>query len=255
MFELSYHFCEFTILTTITQRIAAIVVSVSCLGGIAFAEDFKPVTGEVGAGYLSSSGNSDTTDLQASIKLQYQPTAESRWQHNFGAFAFTSSTDEQQTTERYAVDAKSAYNFSEFNYVFGTLNFEKDRFSGVDTRYAGTVGYGRRLLNGPVHVLNLELGAGARHSELPDESSETDAIVRGFLDYRWKLTDHSRFAQTFLAELGEENNFYVSDSSLHLDIMGGLSAKLGYVIKHNSDVPAGIEKTDRFTSVSVVYGF
>jgi hypothetical protein len=30
---------------------------------------------------------------------------------------------------------------------------------------------------------------------------------------------------------------------------------LSYVIKNNSDVPAGIEKTDRFTALSLEYGF
>jgi putative salt-induced outer membrane protein YdiY len=36
---------------------------------------------------------------------------------------------------------------------------------------------------------------------------------------------------------------------------GNLALVASYVIKSNSDVPVGIEKTDRYTAISLEYGF
>ena len=38
-------------------------------------------------------------------------------------------------------------------------------------------------------------------------------------------------------------------------IVGNMALVFSYVIKSNSDVPVGIEKTDRFTSLSLEYAF
>jgi putative salt-induced outer membrane protein len=42
---------------------------------------------------------------------------------------------------------------------------------------------------------------------------------------------------------------------LRADIIGNLALVLSYRLRHNSDVPAGTEKTDRFTAISLEYGF
>ena len=44
-------------------------------------------------------------------------------------------------------------------------------------------------------------------------------------------------------------------SELKVTVIGNLSLALGYLVKHNTDVPPGIDKTDSQTSVSLEYKF
>ena len=58
-----------------------------------------------------------------------------------------------------------------------------------------------------------------------------------------------------MIEQGDDNRYTESTSALKTRIVGNLALVLSYVIKNNSDVPVGIEKTDRFTAISLEYGF
>jgi putative salt-induced outer membrane protein len=40
-----------------------------------------------------------------------------------------------------------------------------------------------------------------------------------------------------------------------MKVNGNLASKIAYTIKSNSDVPAGTEKTDKITSITLVYSF
>ena len=57
-----------------------------------------------------------------------------------------------------------------------------------------------------------------------------------------------------MIEQGNDNRYTESTSALKVRIVGNLALVLSYVIKNNSDVPAGIQKTDRYTAISLEYG-
>ena len=82
-----------------------------------------------------------------------------------------------------------------------------------------------------------------------------EAIVRGGLDYLWRISESSEFSQKLLIEQGDDNRYTESTSALKADIVGNIALVFSVVIKSNSDVPVGIEKTDRFTSISLEYAF
>ena len=62
------------------------------------------------------------------------------------------------TAERYLISGKSDYRLSDISYLFGTVDYEDDRFSGYDYRATEVVGYGRRVLNTETMTLELEAG-------------------------------------------------------------------------------------------------
>lgn len=104
-------------------------------------------------------------------------------------------------------------------------------------------------------MLALEGGAGAKQSDLIDGTEFDEAIVRGGLDYFLHLTESSEFNQKLLIEQGDDNRYTESTSALKARIVGNLALVLSYVVRNNSDVPVGIEGTDRFTAISLEYGF
>jgi putative salt-induced outer membrane protein len=142
------------------------------------------------------------------------------------------------------------------DYVFGAVDWEKDLFGGFRERTAETVGYGRHLLTGPVHVLDAEVGVGARQTEEQDTGDrENEAIVRAGGEYEWTLSEHSAFRQRLKVEHGRNNTFTESVTELKLTIVGNLFASLSFTVRNNSDVPDDTKKTDTFTAVNLSYAF
>jgi len=175
--------------------------------------------------------------------------------HVFDAAAIFATEDSATTAEAYAVGWKSERKLSETNFLYGRLDWRKDRFSGYDQQFAQTVGYGRHLIKNDRHSLNGEVGAGARQSDLADGSSENETIFTGGLYYKWTLSETSTFTQDLLVESGAKNTYLESKTALSARLVGNLALVASYTIKNNSEVPAGTEKTDTFTALSLEYTF
>lgn len=212
-----------------------------------------PLVGSVALGYLSTSGNTDSTNANASLKVDWD--LDGPWKHTWSALAIKASTDDVTTAEAYAAGYKAQRDFSETSYLFASGDWRQDEFSGYDRQVTEAVGYGRRLIDNERHLLSLEGGAGAKQSDLITGETLDEAIVRGGLDYLLHLSDTSEFSQKLLIEQGDDNRYSESTSALKTRIVGNIALVLSFVIKSNSDVPAGVQNTDRFTSISLEYGF
>jgi len=216
------------------------------------AEEESPWSGSASLGFLSTSGNTDTTSFNAGFGVGYAMNA---WKHALNARALGSDQNEISTAEAYQVGWQSDYNFTETDFIFGTVDWRKDRFSGVDEQTTETIGYGRRLLDGPTHLLNVGLGVGHRSADLADGTSESGVIGRASLDYNWIISETSGFDQNIIIESGSDNTYIESVSALRARLMGDFALVVSYTIKQNSDVPVGTEKTDRLSAISIEYVF
>lgn len=238
-----------------TMRLIYLVASLTalCLSGPAFAQDEEgPWSGSVALGYLATSGNTDNSSLNSAFALGYDLD---RWHHSLDATAIGASDSDVSTAEAYSLGYKAKYDFSEFNYVFGLVDWNKDKFSGYDQQVSEAIGYGRRVINSERHVLNLEIGAGSRQSDLRDGTSLSEAILRGGLDYAWQISETAEFTQDLVVESGSDNTYIESISALRAPIMGNIALVASYTVKQNSDVPLGSEKTDTYTALSLEYAF
>ncbi len=220
--------------------------------GVYAADDGGPWSGKAGLGYLATSGNSDNTSLNALFRLSYDLDS---WHHQFTAQAIGNVSNEVTTAERYQAGFKSKYDFTEHDYVFGLVNWEKDRFGGYAEQMSEAVGYGRRLLNSPTQVLNVELGIGAKQSDLFDGTRETGLIGRAGADYLWKFSETAEFSQLLTVESGSGNTYIESISAVTAKLLESLALSISYTIKNNSDVPVGRDKTDTFTALNLEYAF
>ena len=210
-------------------------------------------SGEAGAGLLTTSGNSESESFNGKLLLDRKSEA---WKNSFNATAINQGDEDGRTAERYAIGDKLDWSFSERDYLYGAVDWEKDLFGGYRERFSETVGYGRHLLLGPVHTLDAEIGAGARQTEEQETGDkENEAIGRVSGKYQWKISEHSAFAQSVKVESGRVNTFTESISELKLSIVGNLFASLSFTLRNNSDVPDDTRKTDTFTAVNLSYAF
>lgn len=234
---------------------AAVLCAVA---GTAFAQappaaPNDPFVGNVALGYLATSGNTDSTNFNTTFDVKWD--LDGPWRHDWKALAINARTDGVTTAEAQAAGYKAQRDFSEMSYVFFSGDWRQDRFSGYDRQVTEAIGYGNRLIDTDRQTLALEAGLGAKQSDLITGEELDEAIVRGGLDYVLRINDTSEFNQKLLLEQGEDNRYTESTTALKTRIVGNLAVVLSYVIKNNSDVPVGIEKTDRFTAVSLEYGF
>jgi len=237
-------------------RKGALAVAIIVLSGIAFAqeeaEEEGPWSGELSLGYLSTSGNTDTTNYKTSFGIGY---TKNDWEHRLSASSNGADDSELTTAESYQVGWRSAYNFTEHDFVFGTVDWRKDRFAGVTEQMSYALNYGRRVIDTPKHLLALGIGAGYRDSDRSDGTSASNAIGRGSLLYGWTFTEKSGFDQTIIVESGSDNTYIESVSAVRANLIGDFALVFSYTIKQNSDVPPLSEKTDKLTAVSIEYAF
>lgn len=215
-------------------------------------EDAGPWSGKVVFGFLSTDGNTENTSSNAGFEVGY---TSGKWAHVLDGLAVNSAQEDETTAEAYQLGWKTEYNFSPRDYAFGRLNWRKDRFSGYEQQLSETVGYGRRLIDTGAHVLNAEVGLGARQLDLPDGTSEDDVILRGGLDYTWTFSETAKFTQDLIIESGDTNTYIESISALTAQLIGDIALVASYTIKNNSDVLPGLEETDTFTALSLEYAF
>ena len=221
--------------------------------GLAQAEEEEgPWSGKASLGYLATSGNTENSTLNSAFEVHY---VKNRWEHALILKAVQASEDEDTTAEAYEAGWKSELNLSETDFLFGRLKWRKDRFSGYDTQFSQSVGYGRRLVKTERHELNAEAGVGARQSDLVDGTTEDEFIVRGGFDYRFIFSENAEFQQEVSVESGGENTYIESISAVKASLVGNLALVASYTVKNNSDVPVGSEKTDTFTAISLEYAF
>lgn len=215
-------------------------------------EQEGPWAGKVVFGYLATSGNTNNSSLNAAFEVSYKVE---KWRHLLAAAVINATEDNATTADAVEIAWKSERNLAQHNYLFGQLDWREDRFSGYETQFSQTVGYGRRLIDTDKHKFSVEIGAGARQSELADGSKESESIVRGGLHYVWKLSETASFTQVATVEYGRENTYTESVTALSAKLVGNLALVASYTVKNNSDVPPLTEKTDTYTALSLEYLF
>lgn len=239
-------------------RNSVLTVITILASGLVFAQagseevEESPWAGIASLGFLSTSGNTETASHNTAFEISY---AINKWTHAFNAAANGAEDSGMTTAEAYQAGWKSAYDFSEHSYLFGQVNWRKDRFAGVDQQLSEAIGYGRRIIDTPVHLLSAEVGAGHTSLDFADNTSSSSAILTLGMDYKWTFSETSNFEQNINVESGSDNTYIESVSAVRARLLGDFALVLSYTVKHNTDVPVGSEKTDKLTAISLEYAF
>lgn len=216
------------------------------------AQDEDGFSGRAGLGLLATSGNSESDSLNANFDLWWNSTD---WGHSLKGGAIKSSASGTNTGEAYGLGWQSKYNFSDTDYIFGLIAWDKDEFSAYEQQLREVIGYGRRILDTETQYLGGEIGVGARQSDLVDGSSQDETIGYLGAEYRLTISESSHFSQLLSVETGSDNTYIEATSSLSSNIRESLALILAFTVKNNSDVLPGTEKTDTLTTISLEYGF
>jgi len=237
----------------ITLQRLHLALAISCVVTLAHAEppsDQWKSTVELG--FVTTSGNTETETLNVKASTA---TNRTKWRHKLSATVLRASDASQTTAEKYSLNGKSDYKLTDPAYLFVTLNYDDDKFSGYDYQATEAVGYGWRVIEDKTLQLDLEAGPGARQSRLNNGQSDTEGLLRLAATLDWQISDSSKFGEALSIEAGEDSTISKSETTLSSQVSDSLSMKLTLLLKHNSDVPPGVDKSDTQTSATLVYSF
>ena len=245
------------------KHVLASLIALS-LSTPAFAQndEAKPFTMEGELGFISTTGNTDTTSINAGITANQEFES---WSNDY----IIEGLYRQETVEGdngEDVDVTSAQKFfasAQGNYklenpdnrLFVFTSYEDDRFSNFNYQATVAAGWNQKLIQNKKHKLEYSIGPGYAFVETQEGESQNSMIVRASTIYSWKISDTAKFTQTASTEVGDENTKSRAESALTATISGNLSMRLSFKLDHNSQVAEGVEKLDTETAVSLVYNF
>ena len=250
--------------------VLAVALAAASLPASAQDDVSVPPDGWTGTGELGlalARGNSRSENLNAKLAFGRETEA---WKHGWYAAAMRAKgevtgdfdgdgVDEERyelNANRYELGASSAYKFDERNYLSGSGRYEDDDFSPYEYQATVALSYGRKLVDAERTTLLGEIGPGYRRArDAGTGVVESDAILRGLLDFSHRLTDNTQLFNRLLVESGADNTFAQNDFGVAVAMNESFALKAGLQLRHNSEVGAGTRKTDSLTTVNLVYSF
>lgn len=223
-------------------------------------------TGAGELGLAASRGNSSNENLNARLRAAYE---DRDWRHGVSLTGLRSSSEitlgpaddpqvvRETTANRYELGISSAIKYDERSFWTSSLRHEHDDFAAYRWQSTFGIGYGRVLMADDDGLfLALEAGPGYRRARnVEDAETETGPIARGFLDFRIPLTANTDLVNTLLVEAGDENTYAQNDLGIQVSMTERIALKAGFQARHNSNVQDGLERTDRLTTMNLVYDF
>ncbi|MBU1346531.1 MAG: DUF481 domain-containing protein [Alphaproteobacteria bacterium] len=216
--------------------------------------------GSLGAGYTT--GNTETSDFGLGLKLARET---GDWKTSIEALADYGKTDGVETKNRAFVAGQMDRDFGERTFGFGRLSYERDEFSGFESRAFAGAGLGYRILVGETTSWSVEGGPGVKFDEVRETVQPGPVIVPGETVTSFSAIGASKFAHAFNdnVKLTNDTNVLYAETSTQLSnslavtaaLAGALSARFSFNVRYDTDPPPGFEQTDTVTRVSLVYAF
>lgn len=218
-------------------------------------------TGTGEAGLIIADGNTETETANARLELG---TTVNDWAHSAGLAGLYASTDGDSTAERWELFGESHYNFNERDFAFGAGRYENDEFSGFEYQATLSAGLGRHFISNDRTSLTATAGLGYKFFETRDAvdplgnlleagDEDSEVIFRGTADFEHGFSETTSVINAFIVESGSSNTYVENALALQVKMSTKLALALGYTIRHNTDPSSGFEKTDKLTTINLVY--
>jgi putative salt-induced outer membrane protein len=221
----------------------------------AASDEVKLWDTEAELGASTTSGNTETSTTHARIASE---RTGKRFSLHLLAEGHYSEEDGDPTSQRAHGLSQLDYEFHPRVYGFAVLEATHDRFSGYDARLQEAVGLGRRMLDREDMVWRIEAGPAVRQEWRTDDTYENSYRARARTLYSWDFREGSRFRQELIYSPSLESNedwLLTSDTSLAFRLNSMIAFKTAVRVEHDNDPVEGAEKTDVFTTTSLLFHF
>ncbi|MEL7032106.1 MAG: DUF481 domain-containing protein [Pseudomonadota bacterium] len=222
-----------------------------------------------GEGSLSAgvtTGNTETTDLGLGVDVARVMDV---WTIGLQATADYGETDGAETKNRIFLGTNFDRQINDRLFGFGQLSYERDEFSGFESRAFIGGGLGYEVLTGDVTTWTVRGGPGLKIDEieavLDNTTVPATVITPATTEESFGATAQSNFAHQFndnVAFTNDTTALYAETSTqlgniaaITATLTDTLSARVSFEVRHDTDPVDGFEATDTISRVSLVYGF
>jgi putative salt-induced outer membrane protein len=207
---------------------------------------------QVGASFVGTSGNTDTTTLGADFSMHRRWTA---WQIGSTATVVRASSNNVTTAERYLAEFRAQRKLTEIVGLSGGERGESDQLAGIDFRSVADLGLTWAIVHTNRWTLDATTAAAWDH-ERPTFGTASDhptglfqAASRIPLGAASELTQRLVFYPDF-----EDSSAYRSEADIaaQASINNHLALKMDYLWQYSHEPVAGFKRTDGTTTASLV---
>lgn len=231
----------------------------------------EPWTGSADLGWLSNSGNSENTAINAQLELKKETE---KWAHavklaGSGATNENDEGEDETSAEKYSISLKSDRKLGERSYLYAIADYEEDRFSGYEFQGSTGFGYGYKVIAEETMTLMFEVGPGYSHSLLSPENRNGESGHIEEFTYRlgeaftWNFSETSELSQYITYQGGSDLNTLKFGGFVLSKLSNALSLKVGIDITQRGgdaqdaaeDADPDLDDTDTTTYANVSYSF
>ena len=229
----------------------------------------EPWKGQADLGWLSNSGNSESTSLNAQLVLEKETV---KWAHKIDLSANGNTSEkngeDETTAEKYEVALKSDRKLDDRSYLYVLADYTDDRFSGYEFQASVGAGYGYKIIAEEDMTLMFEIGPGYSDSLLSTRGAdgkrhireETLRLGEGFT---WNFSETSELNQYLTYEGGSDLSTLKFGGFVSSKLAAALSLKVGVDVTQRSgdaqdaaeDLDPDLEDTDTTTYANISYSF
>ncbi|PKI18115.1 DUF481 domain-containing protein [Colwellia sp. 12G3] len=231
-------------------------------------------------GFLYLTGNTRSADIKTGLDLRFE---RGLWRSFFVFDLLIKkteteneiSTDEirkdfETTDNKWSIASQTNYtlNAAKKNYIYGSLFYEENRFSGFDSQASMSAGWGRRWFETKEASFDADVGPGFKRDVTqvtPEQiatgmisKTQDTLILQAQALYIRKMNEHIEFKQLFVVKHAIEkgqNSIYKAESSITSKLIDSLQLKLNFIIDYNSKVDDDKENLNTETSAVLIYSF
>ncbi len=231
-------------------------------------------------GLLYLTGNTRSADIKTGLDLRFE---RGLWRSSFVFDLLVKKTETERevstneiqknfetTDQKWSITSQTNYTLDAVkqNYIYGSVFYGENRFSGFDSQASMSTGWGRRWFESKEASFDADVGPGFKRDVtqvMPEEiasgiTSKTQAtlILQAQALYIRKMNEHIEFKQLLVVKHAIEkgqNSVYQAESSITSRLIDSLQLKLNYVIDYNSKVDDDKENLNTETSAVLIYSF
>jgi putative salt-induced outer membrane protein len=209
----------------------------------------------VSAGLAATSGNTDTSTINAAYDFTYDSLTKNIVKSD--ALYLRGKNNDQLAADRLNWNIRDQYKINGRTYVFGQNQYLRDKFKRIDYLIAPTGGIGYKVLDTPESKLDIDAGLGGVWEKNPGFDVKSSGAVTFGEKLTQKLTPTATFTQSF-AGLWKtkdfEDSLYTIGVGIAVTISTRTQLKFEVLDVYKNKPPlVSLKKNDVATLPAVVY--
>lgn len=217
----------------------------------------KVYTGNFGAGFSLTGGNSDTKNFNLSGELTRDPKKRNVIKLN--GLYMRASANKLKTADRLTLGFRDEYAYSKRSFLYGAIGYMRDPFKEISYLLNPQGGIGFKPLVTPKAEITLNAGAGVIWEKNPGVDVHTSGTLNTGENITYKLSETSKFVQGF-AGLWKTSD--LSDALYHFNVAvvtaltKRAELKVEFIDDFKNVTPQPtIKKNDTALIISLLYKF